>query len=105
MYYSEQESEGTKAETKKKGVQDTIRTFGELTLDDLPPVPDVSTLNVEVPEHECVHIGNVSGIIDRLGKLHLLRNYFCFNKYFGSSYGRIPSEYPGVRFGNPIIFG
>lgn len=49
-------------------MQDAIRTFGELTLDDLPPVADVSALNVEVSEQDCIHMGNITGIIDRLGK-------------------------------------
>ncbi|KRT85190.1 hypothetical protein AMK59_2506 [Oryctes borbonicus] len=71
---NDQESEGAKTENKKKNVQDTIRTFGELTLDELPPVADVSSLNVEVTEHECIHMGNVSGIIDRLVTVESLPN-------------------------------
>lgn len=43
----------------------TMKTKGELGIDDLPPIAE---LTITVPESECVELGCVSGIVDTLGK-------------------------------------
>lgn len=47
--------------------KETPLSLGELTVNDLPPVPDISNLSINVDEKECVHMGNVSGIVDQFG--------------------------------------
>jgi H/ACA ribonucleoprotein complex non-core subunit NAF1 len=36
-------------------------------LDDLPPVPDLSALTLNVKEEECIHMGHIESIVDKLG--------------------------------------
>lgn len=43
-----------------------VKTKGELGMDDLPPIAE---LTITVPESECVELGSISGIVDTLGKL------------------------------------
>nr|XP_022905109.1 H/ACA ribonucleoprotein complex non-core subunit NAF1-like isoform X1 [Onthophagus taurus] len=59
---------------EKTTVRETVRTLGELSIDDLPPVPDLSHTDINVPEGECVHMGNVAAIIDRLVTVDSLPN-------------------------------
>lgn len=43
-----------------------IKAKGELGIEDLPPIAE---LTITVPESECVELGKISGIVDTLGKL------------------------------------
>lgn len=58
-------------ETKKPNKPQTAADDG-LGLDDLPPVPDLSALSLNVKEEDCMQIGTVSSIVDRLGKFSFL---------------------------------
>ncbi|XP_025837109.1 H/ACA ribonucleoprotein complex non-core subunit NAF1-like, partial [Agrilus planipennis] len=42
------------------------RVKGELTLDDLPPVPDLSSLKIDVKEEDCIQMGTITSIVDKL---------------------------------------
>lgn len=55
------------ATSSKTNTNQSSTTPGELGLDDLPPVPDMSTLSINVKEEECIQIGIISSIVDRLG--------------------------------------
>nr|CAD7265471.1 unnamed protein product [Timema shepardi] len=46
-----------------------LRTNGEITLDDLPPIED---LHISVPEEDCKELGKVCSIVDKLGWLPIL---------------------------------
>lgn len=52
-----------------------IKAKGEFTIDDLPPIDE---LTITVPESECVELGKVSGIVGTLGKFSLLWNFCDF---------------------------
>lgn len=41
-----------------------VKAKGEFTIDDLPPIDE---LTITVPESECVELGKVSGIVGTLG--------------------------------------
>jgi rRNA processing protein Gar1 len=47
---------------------------GELSLDRLPPVPDLANLNINVENESFVHMGNVLGIVDKLVTIAALPN-------------------------------
>lgn len=44
-----------------------IKAKGELGIEDLPPIEE---LTITVPESDCVELGKISGIVDTLGELH-----------------------------------
>lgn len=44
-----------------------IKAKGELGIEDLPPIED---LTITVAESDCVELGKISGIVDTLGELH-----------------------------------
>lgn len=50
----------------KKNAHQPVKTKGELTLEDLPPIED---LKISVSESECVAVGKVYQIVDKLGEL------------------------------------
>lgn len=64
-----------------------MKTKGELGMDDLPPIAE---LTITVPESECVELGNISGIVDTLGELNIER--FLLNVFF-FSYIDVNSKY------------
>lgn len=41
----------------------------ELGLDNLPPVPDLSSLKIDLSDQDCEQMGTVSSIVDRLGNV------------------------------------
>jgi hypothetical protein len=53
------------ARSKNTNQRTPPRTEGELLLDDLPPIED---LHITVTEQECMEVGKVSGIVDKMGK-------------------------------------
>lgn len=52
-------------ESCEENTQGPMKTKGELGIDDLPPIAE---LTITVPESECVELGNISGIVETLGK-------------------------------------
>lgn len=52
-------------ESCEENTQGSMKTKGEMGIDDLPPIAE---LTITVPESECVELGNISGIVDTLGK-------------------------------------
>lgn len=48
------------------------KTDNDLDVEKLPPVPDLSSLNINVEHENFVHMGNVLGIVDKLGKISML---------------------------------
>ncbi|KAK4873976.1 hypothetical protein RN001_013336 [Aquatica leii] len=65
---------GAKSETLPQTVKVQAATDGELGLDDLPPVPDLSNLSITLKEGECIQMGNVTSIVDRLVMIQSLPN-------------------------------
>lgn len=55
----------------KKNAHQPVKTKGELTLEDLPPIED---LKISVSESECVAVGKVYQIVDKLGELSVTFN-------------------------------
>lgn len=53
-------------ESCEGNTQGAMKTKGELGMDDLPPIAE---LTITVPESECVELGNITSIVDTLGKL------------------------------------
>lgn len=59
-----------------------FKVKGELEINDLPPIEE---LKVSVSEEECTQIGNITSIVDLLGKcgnffqMYKLFNYIPFN--------------------------
>ena len=53
----------TRNKNKKK---EPMKVKGELTIDDLPPIQD---LQITVDERECIEIGCVTTIVDKLGNI------------------------------------
>lgn len=53
-----------------------IKAKGEFSIDDLPPIEE---LTITVPESECVELGKVSGIVGTLGKLNGSASIFLAN--------------------------
>lgn len=45
--------------------QGPIKAIGELGIEELPPIAE---LTITVAESECVELGKISGIVDTLGK-------------------------------------
>lgn len=52
---------------KKTEVSKTTRALGEMSLEDLPPVPNPRNIKVEVQEKDCLQMGIISSIIDEIG--------------------------------------
>lgn len=57
--------------TTKKCTNRPVKTKGELTLEDLPPIED---LKISVPESDCVAVGKVFQIVDKLVVIEALKN-------------------------------
>lgn len=62
---------GNNRPTTKKSAHQTIKTKGELTLEDLPPIED---LKISVLESDCVAVGKVYQIVDKLVVIEALKN-------------------------------
>lgn len=72
---SDDDSEpGARSETVVKPVNKPVHNKDELELDNLPPVPDLSKLNLNVKEEECIQMGNVTSVVDRLVTIQSLPN-------------------------------
>lgn len=52
-------------ENTNKKKREPLKVKGELTIDDLPPIQD---LHITVDERQCMEIGCVTTIVDKLGK-------------------------------------
>lgn len=75
IYSSDDElDQGAKSETIKKVPKKVPRTEGELGLDDLPPIPDLSKLDINIKEEDCIHMGNITSVVDKLGEYYNLIN-------------------------------
>lgn len=61
--------------------------MGDMAIKDLPPVPDLSTLSIHVDERECVHMGNISAVVDEFGKM-MIRYFFTLTKFLNSATNR-----------------
>lgn len=57
---------------KKTDVSTTLKAMGDLSLNELPPVPDPRTIKVEIQEKDCVQMGTISSIIDEIGMVFFL---------------------------------
>lgn len=56
-----------------KKTKETKETKGEVGMNDLPPIAE---LTITVPESDCVEFGKVSNIVDTLGELIALGDLF-----------------------------
>ncbi|KAF5300628.1 hypothetical protein FQA39_LY11089 [Lamprigera yunnana] len=75
IYTSDAESaDGAKSEPMKPAIKSHPKTDGELGIDDLPPVPDLSNLRISFKEGECIQMGNVTSIVDRFVMVESLPN-------------------------------
>lgn len=70
---SDSESEIGAKEIKQQNKPVTL-TESELGLKDLPPVPDLSTLNIDLKQTDCIQMGNVTSIVDSLVTIQSLPN-------------------------------
>nr|CAD7572192.1 unnamed protein product [Timema californicum] len=89
-----------------------LRTNGEITLDDLPPIED---LHISVPEEDCKELGKVCSIVDKLvvvqpnpntPTLNLDSVLFleCGKRALGhifDVFGQVKAPYYCVRFNSP----
>ncbi|XP_017783285.1 PREDICTED: H/ACA ribonucleoprotein complex non-core subunit NAF1 isoform X2 [Nicrophorus vespilloides] len=68
------ETSAAKKNNKKKSMTllETLKSLGELSIDDLPPVPDVSSLSIKV--EDCQMMGKVSSIVDKLVMVESIPN-------------------------------
>lgn len=48
-----------------------IRAKGELGIEELPPIEE---LTITIPESECVQLGTISGVVDTIGKFIFLNS-------------------------------
>ncbi|KAF5291547.1 hypothetical protein FQR65_LT01860 [Abscondita terminalis] len=71
---ADSENVGAKSENVRPTKKSQVAAEGELGLDDLPPVPDLSKLSISLKEGECIQMGNVTSIVDRLVMIQSLPN-------------------------------
>ncbi|KAB0793777.1 hypothetical protein PPYR_13397 [Photinus pyralis] len=75
---SDNESSDSESEIAAKEVKQPSKPVthieGELGLKDLPPVPDLSTLNIDLKQTDCIQMGNVTSIVDSLVTIQSLPN-------------------------------
>lgn len=94
--------------TTKKCTTRPLKTKGEMTLEDLPPIED---LKISVPESDCVAVGKVFQIVDKLVVIEALKNtpvldldsvlFFEGGQSFGQIFdvfGPVTEPYYCVRF-------
>lgn len=80
LYFSSSEDEGAKCnrEIIKEPVKETPLSK-ELQLDRLPPVSDLSKLSLNVKKEDCIQMGKVSSIIEKLVVIDSLPEVPAYN--------------------------
>ncbi|KAK5641724.1 hypothetical protein RI129_010271 [Pyrocoelia pectoralis] len=75
---SDNESSDSEPELGAKHVKQQSKpltqTENELGLNNLPPVPDLSSLNINLKESDCIQMGNITSIVDSLVTIQSLPN-------------------------------